>query len=858
MLAQFFQILPIPADHIVGSYNLHLVLLSYLIAIFASYVALDIVGNLREINTRSTQIMWLLIGAGTMGGGIWAMHFVGLLAFSLPIPISHDPLLTALSLFIAVLASCFALLLLLAKGLKAASPALGGVLLGLGIVSMHYVGMEAMKAQVEIRYLPEWFLLSIFIAILASEVSLWLALKSNYGALSLRFLLKFLSAIFMGTAICGMQYSGMTAAVFIPLHSPLISNNVHHLNPESLAINVSIITFVILSISFIASTYKQIISQMLDKKNKELIAAQNTIQILNSTLEQRVEERTKELEQSLSYTQATLESTTDGILVVNLEGKQVGYNQRFVSMWHIPNNILSTGDDDIVLNFVLSQLLYPDKFLARVKELYHHPEAEAVDEIEFKNGRIFERLTQPQWQNGKVTGRVWSFRDITNRKRMEKHVEYQATHDLLTNLPNRTVLVDRTNQAISVASRFNKLLAIVLIDVDRFKLINDGLGHNIGDMLLQQIALQLKKCKNEHDTLVRLGGDEFVIMLQNLENENVIISVVKKIRNILAKSFVIEGHELIISCSMGISVFPHDGNDAMELLKNADAAMYRAKELGRNNFQFYTEEINAQTVLRMELEHELRLGLERNEFLLHYQPIVNLKTGLIGGVEALLRWNSIKYGLISPQKFIPLAEEIGLMVPLGEWVLFNACKQLKEWQAEGYTSLHVSVNLSGKQLKQGKIVDIVTEVLKKTKLLPTYLELELTESIIMESSKEVIETMQALQKLGVRLAIDDFGTGYSSLSYLKRFPIDKLKIDKSFVDDLDVDPDDTAITLAIIALARALKLQVVAEGVETEQQLNFLKTHQCEEMQGFLFSRPLDARSCSDVLSKNLKHKDPA
>ncbi|MCL1466328.1 EAL domain-containing protein [Argonema galeatum] len=559
----------------------------------------------------------------------------------------------------------------------------------------------------------------------------------------------------------------------------------------------------------------------------------------------------KELEKSLSLQQAALESTADGIFVVNKNRKIVGFNQKFVQMWRLPQSILASEDDEEVVSFVLHQLKNSEKFLTKVNELYADPETESWDILEFKDGRIFERYSQPQRVGEQVVGRVWSFRDITERRMAEQTIRYQALHDLLTDLPNRILFNERLSAALSNAADSQGMLAVMFLDLDRFKTINDTLGHVFGDQLLQIVAERLTNCLWQHDTVARWGGDEFTLLLPQISCVEDAGRIAKIILDALKQPFNIEGHQLYISSSIGIAFYPYDGEDAETLIRNADVALYRAKEQGRNNYQFYKAAMNSEASELLILENKLHQALERGEFVVYYQPQVNTTTGKITEMEALVRWQHPDLGLISPAKFIPLAEENGLILPIGEWVLRTACAQNKVWQDAGFPSLCVAVNLSARQFQQPNLVEMVARVLSETGLLPCFLELEITESIAMQNLDFTRAILKDLHSMGVSISMDDFGTGYSSLSYLKKFPLDKLKIDQSFVRELTTDPNDAAIISAIAALGKVLNLKMVAEGVETEEQRDFLQSIQCEYMQGYLFSRPLSAKDATQILQKS-------
>jgi len=447
------------------------------------------------------------------------------------------------------------------------------------------------------------------------------------------------------------------------------------------------------------------------------------------------------------------------------------------------------------------------------------------------------------------------------RKRYQEELERQANYDALTGLPNRHLFNDRLKQAV-FSQRNARSIAVVFIDLDHFKVINDSLGHNFGDEVLQCVGERLQEAVREGDTVARLGGDEFVLILADQTREDVIFRTMRRLISKVSDPIVIGDRELNITCSAGISLYPQDGPDVQTLLKNADAAMYRAKSHGRNTFQFFTAEMNELANERLSMEQSLRRAIERDELLLHYQPRVNLRTGTVDAVEALLRWRHPERGLILPDRFVPLAEETGLIVPIGEWVLRTACAQGRAWRRAGFHPV-ISVNLSARQLWAGGLVRVVGEIIAKTGM-SERLELELTESMVMHDAENVIATMQGLKAIGVRLSVDDFGTGYSSLSYLRRLPLNALKIDGSFVRDIDASggPDDGLLAKAIISLGHSLHLKVIAEGVETEAHRRFLEAHQCDEVQGFLFSRPVPPEECERFfkLDPSSKHdvKTPA
>jgi diguanylate cyclase (GGDEF)-like protein/PAS domain S-box-containing protein len=449
---------------------------------------------------------------------------------------------------------------------------------------------------------------------------------------------------------------------------------------------------------------------------------------------------------------------------------------------------------------------------------------------------------------GAVTHFVVTQYDITSTKRYEAELEFQANRDVLTGLANRNLLRDRLRQAIAYAERYGHPVWVMFVDLDRFKFVNDTLGHRAGDLLLNKVAERLLIAVRETDTAARLGGDEFALILPERSDERLSMTVVQRIMDTLSTPLVVEGHEFFVTCSIGVAAYPEDGADADTLIKHAEVAMYRAKEMGRNNFQFYTSAMNAAAIERLHIEGNLRSAIERNEFLLHYQPQVDLHTGRIFGMEALIRWKHPELGMVPPVRFIGLAEDTGLIVPIGKWVTRTACMQNKVWQEAGMGPLRVAVNFSPRQFYQEDMVQSVAAILEESGLDPKHLEIELTESLVMTDVDRATGIMRDLKALGVQLSIDDFGTGYSSLSYLKRFPIDVLKIDQSFVRDITIDPDDAAIVVSIISLAHSLRLKVIAEGVETYEQLAFLTDHGCDQMQGYYFSRPVPKEDFTHLL----------
>jgi diguanylate cyclase (GGDEF)-like protein/PAS domain S-box-containing protein len=450
--------------------------------------------------------------------------------------------------------------------------------------------------------------------------------------------------------------------------------------------------------------------------------------------------------------------------------------------------------------------------------------------------------------NGRLMGYRGTGSDITERKLTEQRVHHVAQHDVLTGLPNRSLLQDRLSQAIACSTRNGRPVWVMLIDLDRFKFVNDSMGHKAGDVLLVTVAARLRSSLRDSDTVARLSGDEFVVILSEHSDEPLTPAIVQRVMDAVAQPVLLGNKEFFVTCSIGVAVYPGQGTTGDNITEHADVAMYRAKKLGRNNFQFYTPAMNEEALERVRIEGALRNALERDEFVLHYQPQVDLKSGRIVGMEALIRWNHPELGMVPPGRFVGVAEETGLIVPIGAWVMRTACAQNKAWQDAGLPRLRVAVNLSARQFGASDLLQSLESALDETGLDPACLEIELTESLFMSDVTPAVELLHRMKALGVNLSIDDFGTGYSSFSYLSRFPIDVLKIDRSFVSDITVDANDAAIVTSIIALAHNLKLAVIAEGVETREQLDYLRSHGCDEMQGYYFSRPLAAPEFEQLL----------
>lgn len=474
--------------------------------------------------------------------------------------------------------------------------------------------------------------------------------------------------------------------------------------------------------------------------------------------------------------------------------------------------------------------------------------ARKVAEAELRRHRDHLQELVAEQTIGLTAAKEAAEKAMREAKHAEQQTRYLALNDALTGLPNRVLLLERLQRAIGHVERHNKQLALLFIDLDRFKNINDSLGHFVGDKLLREVAKRFTACVRDTDTVSRQGGDEFVILLSEIDGATSAAEVAEKLLAVVAQPYIVDGYELSVTHSIGISVFPDDGDDIEAIMRKADTAMYKAKEAGRNNYQFYTRDMSVAAIGRLALENDLRRALEREEFVLHYQPQVALDTGAVIGVEALIRWQHPERGLLYPHQFIGLAEDSGLIVPIGKWVLRTACDQNLAWQASGFSAIPIAVNLSAMQLRRRDFLEDVTGILRESGLAPEHLNFELTESVLMHGADTTVSLLLSLRRMGVRLSIDDFGTDYSSLSYLKRFPVDTLKIDRTFISDITTDSDDAAITRAIISMGHSLRLRVIAEGVETREQLEFLQALRCDEGQGNYFGRPSPAMEIEELL----------
>ncbi len=551
-------------------------------------------------------------------------------------------------------------------------------------------------------------------------------------------------------------------------------------------------------------------------------------------------------ESTLRLAARVFESSGEAIVITDAQANIVSVNHAFVEMSGYTSKEMQGKNPRILSSGRHSADFYRDMWDALNSHGYW--QGEIWDK--HKDGRVYPKwmsITAVRDEEGQVVNYVSIARDTTEQTEAERNIHFLAYYDVLTGLPNRTLLRDRLGQMISVAHRDKQQFALLFLDLDRFKYINDSMGHSVGDRLLQSVALRIQECVREGDTVARLGGDEFVVLLRDAGDEAAAV-VSKKLLVSLATPYDLDGQVIATQASIGISLYPDHAHDADSLIKNADMAMYRAKDEGRNNYQFFATEMNFHVDLLFSMEKDLRLALERGEFFLQYQPQADLASGQLIGVEALIRWKHPEKGLVSPVEFISVAEETGQIISIGEWVLRTACAQMAQWRKAGYPELTMAVNLSMRQLRQPTLGELVKEVLKDTGLEARYLELEITEGIMMGDNRAAMRFLNEMHECGVQLSIDDFGTGFSSLNYLKKLPVNKLKIDQSFVRDIESDESDAAIIRSIISLGHRLNLRVIAEGVETQEQLDFLRIRGCDEIQGYFYARPLLAEDIIEFI----------
>lgn len=1055
----------------VGSYNPSWVIVSVLLAILASYAALNASTRIERLHDSPSKLVWAMISAFTLGVGIWSMHFIGMLALNLPCDIHYTPLITVISMIPSILASGVALGVARRRGTKRLPPLIGSILLGSGIGLMHYTGMAAMRLEGSVHYNPSLFVLSIIVAVALS----YLALRVKGDVVYLNKRRNALIAVIMGSAVSGMHYTAMSAAYFVKGEATTLPSTAFTTNSLSILIALTTIFLTLSALALAAvSRNREITTQLRNSeerwnfalesagdgvwdwspqtdaalfskrwkemlgyaehefsntgsmwldhihpedKNRALFTVQeyfagnqpfftieyrlrckddswkwilargklvsrdadgNPLRMIGTHTDISDRKRYEEsLQRSESKFRTLYDSTSDAVMLLDENGffdcnkatlelfgcatleefctkqptdlspptqpcgtsslelsglkiataikkgslrfewlhKRVGIDENFpaeVLLSAITLNdkpaLQATVRDITERKFAETELRIAatafesqegimvtdaDKIILRVNKAFTAITGYTADEVIGKNPRLLQsgrqnaKFYDDMWKRinntGSWGGEIWNRRkngeiypeyliitavkstdgsvtnyvatlvDITLNKMAADEIERLAFYDPLTGLPNRRLLLDRLNLALASSHRSGRLGALLFIDMDNFKTLNDTLGHDMGDLLLQQVAERLTSSVREDDTVARLGGDEFVVMLEDLSNQVVEAAtqteiIGEKILAVLNQPYQLAAHQYHSTPSIGAALFDGHEQATDELLKQADIAMYQAKTSGRNALRFFDPQMQASINARAELETDLRLAVAENQFILYYQPQV-YHNGKITGAEVLIRWHHPQRGLVSPADFIPLAEETGLILSIGQWVLEAACAQIKIWEnSEATQHLQLAVNVSARQFHQTDFVEQMRQMLSRSAIKPDRLKLELTETLILDDIKDTVFKMNALREIGVRFSMDDFGTGYSSLAYLTQLPIDQLKIDQSFVHNIGMKPSDSMIVQTIIGMAKNLGMEVIAEGVETEAQRAFLEQHGCQVCQGYLFSKPVPLPAFEQLL----------
>lgn len=941
-MGNMLPFLPTPPDLTnvyVGSYSPILVIVSVFLAILASYAALNASTRIRHYHDAAPKLTWSMISASTLGIGIWSMHFIGMLALKLPCVIHYDLPITLISMLPAILASGVALGIWNYRD-KNLPHVVGSLLLGVGIGTMHYTGMAAVRIEGFVGYNPYLFALSIIVAVTLS----YLALRVRGDEIHPNKKRNAAVAVIMGGAISGMHYIAMFAAYFVREHGNTLPPA--GLDNKTLAICIVLATvFVALSTLFLASVSRnrQMTQQLRDSEERLKIAAasgqigiwdydlQNNKLVWDDTMFALYRVRREDFSgtydawstrlhpEDKDATETALQDAIAGVKEFNSEFRVVlpdgdigyikGNAQVIKGQAGKVIRLIGTNWDNSAYALTQQQLKFAHAAINKSRNAFYwiNNQGEVIDindcacqslgysreelisqYIWFFDPNFSAESWAARWEEKKkklsrtfeschrrkdgsifpveittnyiiVDKKEYCFfysHDISKRKSNEEQIKQLAFYDPLTQLPNRRLLQERLIHAIEKAKRDHKHLALLMFDLDRFKAVNDSLGHRMGDELLQQVAVRMKSILRKVDTIARVngmvarwGGDEFVVLLEDITLPDNAAVVSNKIIAALSKPFQLTQYdEVRIGVSIGIALYPEHGDNADILLDRADAALYRAKDLGRGCFAYFSEDLTVAARERIALETRLRKAIEQQELRVFYQPQIDIASDRIVGAEALVRWQDPIEGLIPPFRFIPIAEETNLIVEIGEWVLHETCNQGRKWLDMGLPPLTLAVNVSPQQFRRSEITALVAQVLAETGFPAGQLELEITETGLMENKDNATEILNTLHGHGIRLAIDDFGTGYSSLAHLKHFPLDVLKIDKSFIDEIPYNNDDMEIAATIVAMGHILGFKVLAEGVETQEQLAFLQKTGCDVYQGYLKSHPIPADKFVDLL----------
>jgi diguanylate cyclase (GGDEF)-like protein len=794
-----------------------------IICLLASYIALAFFEQARRGGSRKVQ--WAALAAVVSGLGIWATHFIAMLAYEPSVPFGYDIMTTLASVAAAVLVTGMGWGLALVR--RPAIALLGGSVIGIGVATMHYIGMAAVEARGIMVWDRGLVAVSVVLGTTLAAAAVNASLSNSRAGARL-------APILLTLAICGLHFTAMAAVSLYPGPGEVASPRT--VDSHALALAVTVAISLILLLGFGALWFERRLTRVTLAEAKQRAALAD--QILQAAEER--EALTAQLQREAAITNASLENMGQGLAVYDANDRLVTFNRVYGELYELPDRLLVVGAQ---LTSIREYLTFRGTFADGFKFNREMRAALAAGggrvETELSDGRIVEVRVRPMPTGGWLS----THEDVTEARKTAGEIAYLASHDALTGLANRTTFASRLREAL--AETGDPRLAVVMVDLDRFKEVNDTLGHPCGDQILRVTAERLRRLVGPVDVVTRLGGDEFAVIQRGVADEKAPTKLAEHIIEALDQPFEFEGHTIVVGASVGISLAPRDGSNDEELLKKSDLALYRAKEESRGSFRFFEPGMDSRLRERRDLEAELRTAVHEGQFEVHYQPLLDLRTGSISCFEALVRWNHPTRGVVQPTEFVSIAEETNLIIPIGEWVLRQACADASGWPA----GVRVAVNLSPAQFKRGDLIAMTMNALASAQLAPERLELEITETVLLHDEAWVRSVLDRLKGLGVRIALDDFGTGYSSLSYLRSFPFDKIKIDRSFVAEVAQRDDSRAIVQATIQLSEKLGMETTAEGVETAEQFDILVAEGCTHLQGFRISQAVPALEVADLLA---------